>query len=117
MAKAYRTMRGKEVDMDALLERNQLMPAVGNARMNARGDELGPGGKIVRKREDIVNAYYENNPMAKKSGPVKTKADKAPVMETQPVMRNAGAGAEIKVATQTKKKVNDETNGQSDSLT
>lgn len=62
--KVYRTSRGKEVDMDQLLEKNQLMPAVGNVRMNARGDELGPGGKIVKKREDTINAYYENNPNA-----------------------------------------------------
>jgi len=61
---SYRTMRGKEVDMDKLLEKNQLMPAVGNAKMNARGDELGPGGKITKKREDTVNEYYENNPAA-----------------------------------------------------
>jgi hypothetical protein len=62
--KVYRTSRGKEVDMDQLLEKNQLMPAVGNVRMNARGDELGPGGKIVKKREETINAYYENNPNA-----------------------------------------------------
>jgi hypothetical protein len=62
--KVYRTMKGKEVDMDQMLEKNQLMPAVGNVRMNARGDELGPGGKIVKKREDTINAYYESNPNA-----------------------------------------------------
>lgn len=62
--RTYRTMMGKEVDMDALLEKNQLMPAVGNVRMNARGDELGPGGKIVKKREETINSYYENNPNA-----------------------------------------------------
>lgn len=62
--KVYRTMKGKEVDMDQLLEKNQLMPAVGNVRMNARGDELGPGGKIVKKREDTINAYYDTNPNA-----------------------------------------------------
>lgn len=62
--KVYRTMKGREVDMDQLLEKNQLMPAVGNVKMNARGDELGPGGKIVKKREDTINAYYENNPNA-----------------------------------------------------
>lgn len=60
----YRTMRGKAVDMDQLLEKNQTMPAVGNAKMNARGDELGPGGKIVKRREEQINAYYENNPAA-----------------------------------------------------
>lgn len=60
----YRTMRGKKVDMDKLLEKNQTMPAVGNAKMNARGDELGPGGKIIKRREEQINAYYENNPAA-----------------------------------------------------
>ena len=46
--KVYKTMQGKQVDMDLLRKRNELTPAVGNARVNARGDELGPGGKIVK---------------------------------------------------------------------
>ena len=57
-------MRGKRVDMDLLRKKNELTPAIGNARVNARGDELGPGGKIVRKREEIVREYYEKNPNA-----------------------------------------------------
>ena len=56
----YRTMQGKEVDMDKLMLQNEMMPAVGNVRMNARGDELGPGGKVVKKREDIVSEYYQD---------------------------------------------------------
>ena len=63
--KVYRTMLGKEVDMDALRARNETMPAVGNIRVNARGDELGPNGQIIRKREDIVGEYYEDNPNSK----------------------------------------------------
>ena len=53
-------MRGKIVDMGLLEKKHELTPAVGNARVNARGDELGPGGKIVRKREEIVKVYYED---------------------------------------------------------
>lgn len=56
--KTYRSANGKMVDMDILRQRNELTPAVGNARVNARGDELGPGGKIVRKREDILKDFY-----------------------------------------------------------
>lgn len=59
--KVYRTANGKTIDLDSLISRNELTPAVGNARVNARGDELGPGGKIVRKREDIVKDYYDKN--------------------------------------------------------
>ncbi len=59
--KQYRTMQGKSIDMDLLRQRNELTPAVGNVRVNARGDELGPGGKIIRKREEVLRDYYEEN--------------------------------------------------------
>jgi hypothetical protein len=60
-AKVYKTMQGKQIDMDLLRKRNELTPAVGNVRMNARGDELGPGGQVVRKREEILKEYYESS--------------------------------------------------------
>ena len=44
-------------DMDLRCPKNELI-AVGNVRVNARGDELGPGGKIVPKREDVLEDYY-----------------------------------------------------------
>lgn len=75
MGRTYRTMQGKEVDMEKIMTQHELMPAVGNLRVNARGDELGPGGKIVKKREDVVAEYYEDNPKARQEriSPVKTK--------------------------------------------
>jgi hypothetical protein len=57
-------MQGKIVDLEKLALKNELVPAIGNARVNARGDELGPGGKIIRKREDVMAEYYNNNPNA-----------------------------------------------------
>ena len=68
--KVHRSANGKIVDMDLLRQKNELTPAVGNARVNARGDELGPGGKIVRKREDIMKEYYASNPGVKVEQPV-----------------------------------------------
>ena len=56
----YRTMQGKEVDMDKLMLKNEMMPAVGNVRMNARGDELGPGGTVIKTREEIMAEKYKN---------------------------------------------------------
>lgn len=56
--KIYRSANGKQIDLDALISRNELTPAVSNVKVNARGDELGPGGKIVRKREDVLRDYY-----------------------------------------------------------
>lgn len=69
--KIYRSMQGKQIDLDLLIKRNELTPAVGNARVNARGDELGPGGKIIRKREEVVKEYYQNNKPVADEIPVK----------------------------------------------
>ena len=71
--KVYKTMQGKQIDMDLLRKRNELTPAVGNVRANARGDELGPGGEIIRKKEDVLKDYYEN-----------AKGVPNPVVEKQP---------------------------------
>lgn len=89
MGKTYRSMQGRMVDMEKLMNQNELAPAIGNISVNARGDELGPGGKIIRKREEIMAEYYENNPKAvpDKKGPVKTKHDTQPVAET-PIQTN-----------------------------
>jgi hypothetical protein len=32
--------------------------------MNARGDIIGTGGKVVKTREEILQDYYKNNPRA-----------------------------------------------------
>ena len=51
-------MQGKEIDLDKLRIKHESTLAVGNARMNARGDELGPNGKIIKKREEDSSEYY-----------------------------------------------------------
>ena len=51
----YRTARGVEIDMGKLINQNELAIAVGNAGVNARGDKLGPGGKIIKRREEILS--------------------------------------------------------------
>ena len=60
--KVYKTMKGKTIDLELLRQKNEMTPAVGNARVNARGDELGTGGKIIRKKEDVLRDYYADNP-------------------------------------------------------
>jgi len=78
MGRTYKSMQGKEVDMEKLALVNELTPAVGNVRVNARGDELGAGGRVVKTREEIMNDYYARNPRAVKadSAEVKKAEDK-----------------------------------------
>jgi hypothetical protein len=66
MGKTIRSMRGKEIDMEKLNLRNETLPAVGNMKVNARGDEIGKGGKVVRTREQLLQDYYKDNPRALK---------------------------------------------------
>lgn len=63
MAK-YKSAMGVEIDIGQFIQKNEKAIAIGNARMNARGDKLGPGGKIVKTKEQIIQEYYENNPNA-----------------------------------------------------
>ena len=60
MARIYRTAQGRQVDMERLRLQNEMTPAVGNMRVNARGDQLGPGGKVVQTREEMLDQYYKN---------------------------------------------------------
>jgi hypothetical protein len=61
MSKVYRTAMGAPVDMDMLRLSNETAIAVGNMRVNARGDELGKGGKIVRTRSQVMKEYHKLN--------------------------------------------------------
>jgi hypothetical protein len=89
--KTYRSMRGKAVDMDLLMKKNELTPAVGNAKVNARGDRLGPGGQIVKKREDLIKEYYDQVGSVKQSSgkPAPTPTDEVqePVAEEKPAKK------------------------------
>jgi hypothetical protein len=65
MKKVYTTANGKQVNLDALISDNEQSIAVGNMKVNARGDKLGPGGKIEQTKEQIMKEYYKlNTPVA-----------------------------------------------------
>jgi hypothetical protein len=53
MAAKHMTMRGEPIDMAALVAKNATQPAVGNAKLNARGDVLDNRGQIIRTQEQV----------------------------------------------------------------
>jgi hypothetical protein len=59
MSKTYRTAQGRQLDLEKLRLQNELVPAIGNMRVNARGDQLGPGGKVVKNREQMIDEHYK----------------------------------------------------------
>ena len=80
MGKIYRTAQGKHIDLDNLILSNEESIAVGNRKVNARGDELGPGGHVSLNRNQSMDKFYKmHTPMANNA---------QSVIETQ---RKAGA--------------------------
>lgn len=63
--KNYKSMRGTSIDVAKLLLQQEKNIAVGNTRTNARGDQLGRGGRVIKGADDIAREHYnKNNPRA-----------------------------------------------------
>jgi lysyl-tRNA synthetase class I len=104
-----KSAKGKDIDMSALREVNGRSVAIGNARMNAQGDLLGRGGKIVKTREELAREYYDKtNPETVKTVAVSQAAKE--VLEKQQKehqlqaeAQKANSGKTVKIAKETKK--------------
>lgn len=58
--KNYRSAMGKSVDMGALLAKNENTRAVGNMKVNARGDTIDSQGRVIKPVTAKVNQSYAN---------------------------------------------------------
>ena len=58
MKRTYTTANGKQVSIDSIRLSNEDVIAVGNMKVNARGDQLGPGGVPEKTKQQAVNEYY-----------------------------------------------------------
>ena len=59
-----KTNRGQAIDMSSLVLSNEETVAVGNMKVNARGDQLDANGNVVKTKTEQAQAYYQNNPKA-----------------------------------------------------
>ena len=65
MKNSYRSMRGKAIDLQKLMAQQDKNISVGNTKSNARGDQLGRGGRVIKSADEIANEHYnKNNPKA-----------------------------------------------------
>lgn len=69
------SMRGKVIDMNLLMAQNENKLALGNAKMNARGDVISSTGEIISTNEQLVNQYNSANPRAVKQVSLKDLTD------------------------------------------
>jgi hypothetical protein len=79
--KNYKSAMGKTIDMEALASKNEHTRAVGNMRVNARGDTIDASGRVIKPVTDKVNEVYSKtvgNKSAQVKRPVTTKPTPAP---------------------------------------
>lgn len=58
MSRVYKTARGKQVDIDRIKLSNETAIAIGNMKVNARGDLIGAAGQIAAGRNQIMDRAY-----------------------------------------------------------
>jgi len=82
--RVHRTARGQTIDMESLRLANEETIAVGNMKVNARGDELGFGGKIVKTRKEVADETYKVHTMVPQDDKVFTDAEDSQAVNTKP---------------------------------
>lgn len=79
-----RSMRGASIDLAKLMARSEKNITVGNTRTNARGDQLGKGGRIVKTADELAREHYNrNDPKAVVQGGIKIDDDTPEIQNTR----------------------------------
>ena len=88
MARIYTTAQGKQLDIESLRVANEETIAVGNMKVNARGDLLGSGSSVAVPRNQLMDQVYATRPPVIQEGAsVKQLSDLASNL-TVPVQPN-----------------------------
>lgn len=119
MKKTYTTAQGKSISMDSIRLANEEVIAVGNMKVNAKGEALGPGGVPEESRRKMVNDYYNlHTPVVvdqkpaqqsraqvvadeviESADPLIDEQDAVEIVKEEPKMRGSLADAVAKTAT------------------
>lgn len=78
----YKTAQGKRIDMSALAAQNEGVRAVGNMKVNARGDTIDGFGKVITPATQRVNEMYAKtvgNKSANSRKPIRGSVSKLPI--------------------------------------
>lgn len=65
-----KTLRGKVIDMTNVMAKHGKKQAIGNAKLNARGDKLGKNGVILKTHQQMTAEYNQASPKAVKNVPL-----------------------------------------------
>ncbi|HEY6436099.1 MAG TPA: hypothetical protein VIY47_05890 [Ignavibacteriaceae bacterium] len=90
------TYRGATLDMDSIRRENEHVPAIGNYRVNAKGDQLS-GGKITKTADQIARENHRIQSTIVSTG-LKGKIPVSPELERpKPVKKAAEKTKEVEL--------------------
>lgn len=101
----HKTYRGKMIDLETIRRKNEDTVAVGNMGVNARGDKLGPGGRVIAPVQEAARRHHNRTAVSTETVGIKgdMPADAAGVLEEKPVKK----GTKKKVVKETETKSGD----------
>jgi len=89
-SKVYRSAQGKSIDLGTIMLQNETVRAVGNMKVNARGDKLDNNNRVIEtkprqiQRQNARATNVSDIPVETSSNKVKkSKKDKASLAQTQ----------------------------------
>lgn len=103
-----RSKNGVLVDFSALIAHSGSTIAVGNARMNARGDILTHGGSVDRTAEQHAEFYYSHNPHAVTHTAALSSIEDEFIPSISDVIKDATIAKELETANKPRRKTTDE---------
>ena len=76
-SKIYRTAQGKTVDLGTIMLQNEHVRAVGNMKVNARGDRLDSNNQVIETKSQQIQNQNNRTTTNVSSAPVHTSSKKA----------------------------------------
>lgn len=83
MGKTYKTAMGKSIDMGAMVLANEKIRAVGNMKVNARGDIIDSNNNVLKTRQQQLAEQYgsQNKKQNRPSSAQKPRPEKSPAVD------------------------------------
>jgi hypothetical protein len=80
--KVYRSAQGKSVDLGTIMLQNEHVRAVGNMKVNARGDKLDSNNRVIETKARQIQKQNDRTTTNVSSSPVHTSSKKARAART-----------------------------------
>ena len=84
-SKVYKTAQGKSVDLGTIMLQNEHTRAVGNMKVNARGDKLDSNNRVIETKSRQIQKQNDRTTTNVSTSPVHTSSKKARMAKTNVV--------------------------------